>query len=99
MQRARMRARQNRAWRIVKSLADPMLTTVKALGSVRVAELIVSRTLSESQSNYNVLTLLVSGTMPSPVLSSLLVADSLTGNVRREFLNDAIATSLHLGVT
>lgn len=94
-----MRARQNMAWHIVKSLADPMLTTVKALGSVRVAELKVSRTLSESQAKYNVLKLLVSGTVPSPVLSSLLIADSLTGNVRREFSNDASAMSLPLRVT
>ena len=94
-----MRARQNRAWRIVKSLADPMLPTVKAWGSVRVAKLIISKTLSESQAKYNVLKLLVSGTVPSRVLSVLLIADSLIGHVRREFLNDASVMSLPLGFT
>ena len=42
MQRARMRARQNEAWRRVRSLAAPMLTAVKAVGSVPMAELLVS---------------------------------------------------------
>lgn len=59
-----MRAAQNRAWRKVRALAQPMLTVVKALGHVPMAELLVSRTLAESQDKYNVLTLLVSVTTP-----------------------------------
>ena len=83
-----MRARKNRTWRIVESLADPILSTVKALGSVPMAELPVSRPLLESQVKYNVLTFLVSITMPSPVLSSLIFANGLSGHLRieREFL-------------
>ena len=55
-----MRGKQNKAWRTVKSLASPMLATVKTLGSVPMAELLVSKTLSESQDKYHVLQLLVS---------------------------------------
>ena len=59
-----MRARQNEAWRRVRSLAAPMLTAVKAVGSMPMAELLVSRKLSESQDKYHVLELLVSATKP-----------------------------------
>ena len=65
MQRARKRSKQNKAWRRVRSLAGPILAALKTKGNVPLAELVASRTFSDSQDKYDVLELLVGVMLPS----------------------------------